>query len=618
MKFKLAKWIWCKNSKSVDDYAQFSFSFKSKEKNLRLRISCDTVYAVYQNHKLLRFMHCADYPHYKYFDEIKIKNNEPYNFLIDVWHYGKSSHVYANADHGVIFEIINTKNKVIYYSNKNTLSRVMNEFKNGYQKEITVQNGFSFLYDNTVKKNSFSSSILLKQNIKEFEPRNIKEFKLEKRESIDIIRKKDSYLIDLKKERAGIIDFDIDSSKKQKVLISFGEHIKDGQVRRIVNKTRDFSFELVLKKGNNKIINPLKRIAGRYLQIYSKDPIKIKYAGLREVNYPLIIIKKEIKDPLLKKIYDTCLDTLRLCMHEHYEDCPWREQALYCMDSRNQMLCGYYAFKGYEYQKHNLLLIAQSYLKNGLLSITFPTDIDLAIPSFSLVYFLQVYEYVKYTKDKSILSSVKPTLDALLKTFKNRLDKNNLIKPFKKPFWNFYEWSKDSDNGYNLMYNKYPHQYDLILNELYVIAINCYNELFNTNYSTKTVLKAIKTTFYNKSKGLFKISTIHNTYTQLGNSLAVLIGLGNETLIKKLVNDKSLVSVSLSMRCFFYDALLSSKNSYKKYIINDIKQRYKKMLDDGATSFYETEEGDKAFDNAGSLCHGWSAMPVYYINKLVK
>lgn len=615
MIYNLAKWIWAKNSKNIDDYAEFKFSFVSKEKDLILRISCDTVYAVYQNNKLLKFMHCADYPHLKYYDEIKLENSKVSNIVIDVWHYGKSSSVYVNDIHGVIFEVINKSNKVIYSSNINTESRVMNEFKNDYQKEITMQQGFSFLYDNSIKKNQFKKSILVNKT-NEFNLREINDLILENRKEYSIIKKDNSYIIDLKEETAGIIDLDIDSSIKQKVLIAYGEHLKDGQVRRIIDK-RDFSFEIVLKKGNNKIINPLKRIAGRYLEIYFTSPLKINYLGIRQLTYNHQIIKKSFKDTLINKIYQTSIKTLELCMHEHYEDCPWREQALYCMDSRNQMLCGYYAFKEYEYQRNNLILISKSYLKNGLLSITFPTDQELGIPSFSTIYFLQVYEYIKYTKDKSILKIIKPTLDVLINTFKNRIDKNNLIKSFPKPFWNFYEWTPYSNNEDNLN-GKYIEKYDLILNCLYIIASNCYSKLFNIKIDNSKVLQAIKDKFYDKKVGLYKASTKENVYTQLGNSLIVLIGLGNEQLIKKLINNDSLIEVSLSMRCFLYDALLLSKSNYKKFIINDIKSRYKKMLDDGATSFYETELGDKDFNNAGSLCHGWSAMPVYYLNKLLK
>jgi len=41
------------------------------------------------------------------------------------------------------------------------------------------------------------------------------------------------------------------------------------------------------------------------------------------------------------------------------------------------------------------------------------------------------------------------------------------------------------------------------------------------------------------------------------------------------------------------------------------------MLDAGATSFWETELGECDFDRAGSLCHAWSSMPVYYYSILL-
>ena len=72
------------------------------------------------------------------------------------------------------------------------------------------------------------------------------------------------------------------------------------------------------------------------------------------------------------------------------------------------------------------------------------------------------------------------------------------------------------------------------------------------------------------------------------------------------------------MRCFVYDALLlTDRQQYRDYILKDMDTRYKIMLRAGATSFWETEEGDAAFDNAGSLSHGWSAMPVYYYSILL-
>ena len=65
-----------------------------------------------------------------------------------------------------------------------------------------------------------------------------------------------------------------------------------------------------------------------------------------------------------------------------------------------------------------------------------------------------------------------------------------------------------------------------------------------------------------------------------------------------------------------YDALLSVDESYKDYILADMTDKYSYMLEEGATTFWETIEGWRAFGNAGSLCHGWSALPVYYFHVL--
>ena len=40
------------------------------------------------------------------------------------------------------------------------------------------------------------------------------------------------------------------------------------------------------------------------------------------------------------------------------------------------------------------------------------------------------------------------------------------------------------------------------------------------------------------------------------------------------------------------------------------------MIDYGSDTVWETLDGAKAFGNAGSLCHGWSAVPVYIFHKL--
>lgn len=102
------------------------------------------------------------------------------------------------------------------------------------------------------------------------------------------------------------------------------------------------------------------------------------------------------------------------------------------MDSRNQMLCGYYAFEGFEYQKHNLLLLSKSLRKDGLLEICAPSDTEKPIVFFSLCFILAVHEYVEHTNDKDFLKVVEPTIETILKTIANNI-KDNLVQAFEDP-----------------------------------------------------------------------------------------------------------------------------------------------------------------------------------------
>ena len=55
---------------------------------------------------------------------------------------------------------------------------------------------------------------------------------------------------------------------------------------------------------------------------------------------------------------------------------------------------------------------------------------------------------------------------------------------------------------------------------------------------------------------------------------------------------------------------------YKDFVLSEIRGNYKTMLDAGSDTVWETALGESDFDNAGSLCHGWSAVPIYVFHKL--
>ena len=50
--------------------------------------------------------------------------------------------------------------------------------------------------------------------------------------------------------------------------------------------------------------------------------------------------------------------------------------------------------------------------------------------------------------------------------------------------------------------------------------------------------------------------------------------------------------------------------------VAEIRKDYQLMVDSGYSAAWETIDGAAAFDYAGSLCHGWSAYPIYVYNQL--
>ena len=407
------------------------------------------------------------------------------------------------------------------------------------------------------------------------------------------------------------------SSRDCEFKIAYGEHLEDGEVRRII-ENRDFSLDFSVKAGEWELRQYFLRIAGRYLQLISQGDVELREIGVEQYLYPLTEIPRELA-PEDRRIYDTCIRTLRLSMNHHYEDCPWREQALYVLDGRNQMLCGYYAFREHSFQRENLLMMSKGVREDGFLELTFPAKDTPSIPFFSIMYAVAVQEYVKHTGDLSILDEVMPRIERIMKGAADRIDRNGLIGDFEPPYWNFYEWIDGSD-GYPIENNGIPDRlkYHLILNCAFVYAGERYRELcalrgIDCDLDTDSVRRAIESTFLDGDTGLFRNRPEGEDRSQLGNAFALLIGLGDERTVRAVKDSSGLAPATLSMIGYVYDALLNADPvSNKAFVLGDIRRRYNAMLDKGATSFWETEEGASAFDGAGSLCHGWSAMPVYY------
>ncbi|MBQ7353639.1 MAG: hypothetical protein IJW54_06545 [Clostridia bacterium] len=627
MAFENSKYIWLE-SESENSFLEAYSSFNYDLGNVKINLSCDSDYTLFINGKYVSSNQYGDFEGFKCYDTIDITDflvKGKNHFACLVWHFGKDTQRYKKFKAGLIFEILNEENELLV-SCEDILVRESKAYTSGFERKISSQLGFSYRYDAGKEDNwtigegdGFKKAHpVSKKSV--FYPRPIKGLRLGDFVSGKVIyESKNRILVDLGKEYVGLLSFVLISNGKEEINISYGEHLVNGFVPRKIGD-RDFSIDYIAKEGKNEFTHYMLRLACRYLEINTQGKVFLEKIGLIPQYYPANERKIDFLSGDEKRIYDACVNTLKLCMMEHYVDCPWREQCLYAFDSRNQMLCGYFAFENgnFEYARANLLLASKDERSDNLLSICFPCGIDLTIPSFSLHYITALYEYLIYSKDKALIYEVENKAKSLINAFLNNME-NGLINSFLGDcYWNFYDWSRGHDGG-----DKSP---SAILNLLAYRAINHYKEIcdtcsliFDFSEALAILKESIRSSFLIKENGLITYSLENREVSTLACSLALLTDIftkeENEKIASYLTGD-DITEISLSVKCFTYDGLLNQDvEKYKSFVLSSIKSDYLKMVETGTV--WETIEGASAFDNAGSLCHGWSSIPIYYYHKLL-
>lgn len=662
-------------------YAEFKQSFKAeKALSAKLLITANYKYAAFVNGKLVGNCQFADIPEYKTVSELNIAPFlvEGENVLeVRCFNLDKSFSQCKVMPFSLSFSVI-VNDKCVAVSGENTLARKIAAYSVGSLE--TPQIGEFYNYDFTAESEPYAPARTVNVNFTET-PKPIKNTFLQKTEAVVAaqgVYKKDGgdsaaeimqnaflktadfaemtdrprtaaafplcfkarqnadgifVIFDLQRECAGFPNFTVTVDEPITCYMGFGEHLNDLRVRTLINE-RNFGAEIKLKVGKNVFEEYLRRIGCRYITLFFETERKVTVDDFcfYEELYPLKKPEKHFNDRLLDKIYQTGRRTLELCMHEHYEDCPWREQALYGMDSRNQMLFGYGAFEEYQFPKASLLLISKCLIEEGLVPICPPSENRLVIPSFSAYWVIAVYENAVANYDEEFLKQVIDSLEKVVLCFE-RHTVNGLVNTFgEKRFWNFHEWSDGLEGGTIFKDKDESTRPDGLLHALTYSAAKKLAELEKMLGRTDKELYFNKfaqsllggfNDFYDEQKGLFRSyiddAPVKNNYHEFTQALFLYTGATDkkqtENVTRALIyGNPDLVPVTLAGLSFKYDGILKYTDD-KQFVLNDICEKFGKMIYGGATSFWETELGEADFGNAGSLCHGWSAVPCYVLDK---
>lgn len=439
-------------------------------------------------------------------------------------------------------------------------------------------------------------------------------------------------IVDLEQEEAGHLEFDIDAPEGCVLDIGYGEHLDDLRVRTHVGG-RNFAARYICRRGRQTFTHRFLRWAGRFLQVNIQGSAFTLYRlHLRRQEFP-VKHRGQLNtgNPLHADILDTCRRTLTLCMHEHYEDTPWREQALYANDARTQALCGYYAFGETRFPASSFSLLGSGLREDGFLELTAPARPKVTIPSFTLVWMLAVRDHYLYSGDASLARQFLPQITSMLTAFLAERQDGLLPLRQAKGVWHFYDWTAGM-SGYNDDDFANGLTVDAPLNCFLILALEAARDIIRwldgeeqdhakTHAAFATAVddlrKKVGAAFYSPDEECFLTNTRPGApLNELTQGLAVLAGVGTDTMRRNALGrmarpDSGLVSPGLSQSFYTFDALMTQKETYGSVVLYRIEKQWGAMLRAGATTFWETIKGAGDFSNAGSLCHGWSAVPLY-------
>lgn len=351
------------------------------------------------------------------------------------------------------------------------------------------------------------------------------------------------------------------------------------------------------------------------------EPVQVLLPEYEEVTYPLEVLSHaETPDPEMKQIWDICERSLRLCMHETYEDCPFYEQLQYAMDARSQILYTYAVSADPRLALKCMDDFRCSARKDGMLNCSYPNYEENVIPGFSIFYIGMVYDYMMYFGKKDEIQKHMETIDGILQYFQDHLDERGIvgkIGDLNRPGndWSFIDWTPEWDetNGVPCCTLQGPVTMESLY---YLLGLQYAADIAEYMGEKDKVLKysgyaehlsqAVQAYCVGEN-GMYQDGPGIEEYSQHSQVFAVLTGLasketGRKLLIETLTHKERYAQCSVASMFYLFRAL--EKCDIYEYT-KDLWNIWKDMLKNNMTTCAEDTLMSR------SDCHAWGALALY-------
>jgi len=353
------------------------------------------------------------------------------------------------------------------------------------------------------------------------------------------------------------------------------------------------------------------------------QPLVIQSITLLQIRYPLNIVGSySSSNPSHSALWETSVRTLRNCMHDTFEDCPYYEQLQYVMDTRSQSLFSLHLSGDDRLVRRAIADFAGSGFPNGLTESRSPSVDPQYIPGFSLFWVIFIAEHLQYVGDRAFTGKHLDRVDQLLAYFNALVrDDGFVISPEEiAPVWNFVDWT-DAWRERRGVPELGPSRANTILTFMFIAALRSaeYSNRHCGHHSKAAAYrdradeishKMNLSAAWDEQTGLFRDSDVGFPASQHAQIWAVLSNsvVGNEAtqLLQRTMADTQLARCSYAMSLSLFDALQQSG------LPNLVDwEPWLTMLDQGLTTWAEDTVTQR------SDCHAWGSVPLQHFPRYI-
>ncbi len=378
--------------------------------------------------------------------------------------------------------------------------------------------------------------------------------------------------------------------------------------------------------GEQRLFKPTYIRAFRYIQLdieTKSQPLTIENYAHVTCNAPIELKARfNAENELVDWIMQAGWRTVSICAQDYLLSDAYFEQMQYTGDSRVHNLSLLTLSGDDRLTRNALIQFDQSRIPEGLTFACYPNPFYLIIPSYSLIWIDQVYDYMIWKDDREFIAQFELGIDNVLYWFEKKMQPNGLMG--KMEWWGAMAWPRHYKNGqpptiYEGNNTLYTLHYAYTLQHAAEIFEYLEKpgkaEIYRKRASE--ICTAVNLQCKNK-EGFFTEAPGNNQVSQITNIMAILAGAvsGDEAkkLMEKLLEPQDWFGqVDLFLHLYLFEAM--NKTGLQHKFMSELSE-WQLMKDRQMSGFAEVplEWGE---ENQRSECHPWSSSPNYFIFRTV-